>query len=244
MPAASRNWEWAQILDEDPDLGAALDRETSARAQRVLRAPVVYLERETPRPPECDPATTFGLLILSGLMGRRVGIGQAHATELLGPGDILRPWDHDDHLQSVPTEVDWRVFQPVRLAVLGPRITRAIGQQPELLIAFSGRLLHRARCAAYLTAVSHLTRVDEKILLTLWHLAGRWGRVTPSGVQIAFGLTHAVIGEIVGARRPTVTVALNRMSRRQILTRGAGGTLILPGSPDDDWVLDGPRFCA
>jgi len=227
--------EWVGILDEDPDLGATLDPKVAIGAGRLLRAPVVILDRGDPGPPEYDAATTFGLLVLSGLMGRRVGIGQAHAIELLGPGDILRPWDHDHELDCVPAEIGWRVFEPVRLAVLGSAITRVIGQRPELLIAFSGRLLHRARASAYLTAVSHFTSIDDKVLVTLWHLASRWGRVSPRGVEITLSLTHEVIGEIVGARRPTITLALSRMVRRKTLGRGARGTFILLDSPQDRW---------
>ena len=232
-PAAGR---WARILREDPDLGANLDPKIAASADRLLTAPVVTLDHHDPRPPEYDPASTFGLLVLSGLMGRRVGIGQAHAVEVLGPGDILRPWDHDADLESVPAEIDWRVFRPARLAVLGRDITMVIGQRPELLIAFSSRLLHRARSSAYLTAVSHLKSVDDKVLITLWHLAGRWGRVSPNGVEITLNLTHEVIGEIVGARRPTITLALGRMVRRNIISRGKGGKVILHGSPQDRTV--------
>jgi CRP-like cAMP-binding protein len=127
----------------------------------------------------------------------------------------------------------------VRLAVLDEEVTRVIGRRPELLIAFSGRLLHRERCGAYLRAVSHLTRVDEKVLVTLWHLASRWGRVTPEGVQVPFRLTHEVLGEIVGAQRPSVTIALNRMRRAGFLKRGADRRWILLGSPDD-WPLARP----
>jgi CRP/FNR family transcriptional regulator, cyclic AMP receptor protein len=231
----SARCEWVGILDEDPDLCATLDPKIATRARRLLRAPVVILDRDDPRPPEYDPATTFGLLVLSGLMGRRVGIGRAHAIELLGPGDILRPWDHDHELDSVPAEIEWRVFRPIRIAVLGGEITRVIGQRPELLIAFSGRLLHRARASAYLAAVSHLTSVDDKVLVTLWHLASRWGRVSPQGVEITLSLTHEVIGEIIGARRPTVTLALSRMVRRKALRRGPRGTFILLDPPRDLW---------
>src|SRR5579875_365881 len=233
---SSTECEWVRILQEDPDLGANLDSRIAASAVRLLRAPVVTLNRDAPDPPEYDPTTTFGLLVLSGLMGRRVGIGQAHAIEVLGPGDILRPWDRDDELESVPAEIGWRVFQPVRLAVLDRRITTVIGQRPELLIAFSGRLLQRARTSAYLTAASHLTLIDDKVLITLWHLANRWGRVSSRGVEINLGLTHEVIGEIVGARRPTVTLALNRMARRNIISRGPGARVILRGSPQD-WMV-------
>jgi hypothetical protein len=105
-PAPTGGGEWVHLLDEDPDLADGLGPAVFARARRLLRAPVVTLQRRSPRPPACDPSTTFGLLILDGLMGRRLRVGQAQATELLGRGDILRPWDEAELLQSRPCA--WR----------------------------------------------------------------------------------------------------------------------------------------
>ena len=242
-PAGSPHAEHVHLLEEDPDLGAGLSRPTFARANELLRARVVALGRGRIPPSNADPASTFGLYVLSGLMGRRVRVGRAQATELLGPGDILRPWYRAELLECAPAEIDWWVFQPACLAILDEQITRVIGRRPELLVAFSSRLLHRERSGAYLRAVSHLSCVDEKVLVTLWHLASRWGRVTPRGVELSFRLTHEVIAEIVGSRRPTVTLALSRMRRGNILSRTADGRVVLLGSPED-WHLARPQILA
>jgi CRP-like cAMP-binding protein len=37
----------------------------------------------------------YGLLVLEGLLLRRVGIEGRYGAELLGPGDLLRPWQRD-----------------------------------------------------------------------------------------------------------------------------------------------------
>src|SRR6202012_2180193 len=113
-----------------------------------------------------------------GRIGRRVRIGPAVETELLSCGDILRPWDEPTLWGMIPPELDWRIFRPTRLAVLDERITGLIGRRRELVITFSGRLLRRARSIAYLTAISHITRVEDRLIVTLWHIASSWGRVT------------------------------------------------------------------
>jgi hypothetical protein len=47
---------------------------------------------------------------------RRVMIADTRCTELLGRGDVLRPWSMDAaELSSVPIEADWRVAdQPAK----------------------------------------------------------------------------------------------------------------------------------
>lgn len=189
----------------------------------------------TPRwePPELDPATTFALVVLDGLLGRRVRVGKGINTELLSRGDILRPWDLPTMWNMAPPEVAWRTFRRARLAVLDERITRILGRSPKLVVTFSGRLLRRARYSAYLAAIGHLTRVEERLLLTLWHLASCWGRVSPEGIVVPYRLTHAVLGEIIGAQRPSVTTAVRELEAHGQLTRRGDDCYVLTGDIED-----------
>ena len=50
-------------------------------------------------------------------------------TELLGVGDIIRPWDDAYPWELIPAALDWRVFAPTRLAVLDERMTALIGRR-------------------------------------------------------------------------------------------------------------------
>jgi CRP/FNR family transcriptional regulator, cyclic AMP receptor protein len=69
-------------------------------------------------------------------------------------------------------------------------------------------------------------------LLTLfWHLAERWGRVTPDGVLLPLTLSHRMLGQLVGARRPTVSTALGALTRAGEVSRALDGTWLLTGSP-------------
>jgi CRP-like cAMP-binding protein len=84
-------------------------------------------------------------------------------------------------------------------------------------------------------ALSHLTRVEDKLLATLWHLAGSWGRVTADGVTMPFRLTHEVLGEIIGAQRPSVTQAMGQLQQRGEVIRMADGRYLLTGEPEG-WI--------
>src|SRR5436305_6117798 len=119
------------------------------------------------------------------------------------------------------------------MAVLDERITALIGRRPELTVNFSGRIIRRARRATYLMVVSHLPRIEDRVLATLWHIASTCGKVTPEGVSIPFRITHEVLGEIVGAHRPSVTVAIQTLETRGKLKRANGTGFILIGeSPE------------
>jgi hypothetical protein len=228
---------FAYILKEDPDLAQGLTDEDRRVAAEVLRAPVMFVRSPRWTPPESMPANCLGLLVLDGLLGRRLRVGPAVATELLSYGDILRPWDQPAAWNLIPPELDWRVFRPARLAVLDERVTNLICRRAELVNAFTSRLLRRAHYGQYLMAISHLTRVEDKLLATLWHIASSWGRVTPHGVTIPFRLTHEVLGEILGAQRPSVTQAMGQLQQRNEVVRAADGRYVLTGDPAQ-W---GPR---
>lgn len=230
----------AFILDEDPDLADLLPPELRRAAVPLLRAPVMGIARGPWRPPRLDPRS-YGLLVLDGLLGRRTHVGAGVATELLGPGDILRPWEEPCMWNILPPTVDWRVLCLTRVAVLDARITRLIGQSPELTIAFSDRLLRRVQSAQYLMAVGTLSRVEDRLLVSLWHLAGGWGTVTPRGVRLPFRLTHEILGEIVGARRPSVTLAVQGLRQREQLTVDSERHYLLTGRPGDWTDAGGAR---
>lgn len=216
-----------RILEVDPDLGAGLTEPDLAAAKRALVAPVLRISGTRWQPPAYEPDTTYGLLVLDGLIGRRLGVGRAVATELLSVGDIVRPWEEEPFWGLNEPTLEWRVFQPSRLAVLGPDVTTLMGRRPQLVVNFSSRLLRRVRSAAYLMAVSHQTRVEDRLMETLWYLASTWGRVTPRGTRIPFRITHEVLSEILGAQRPSVTTAFGSLMEQGLVEREPDGTFLM-----------------
>lgn len=230
MPAAS---SFVRVLEEDPELAAGLD-ETSARlATRHAIAAVEILPpgRWEPRPPPEGGAGSLGLLVLDGVLLRDVRLANASSTELIGRGDLVRPWDDERDVPTVRPTVSWTALQPVRLAVLDRRVTAVMGRWPELVSALVGRAVRRTLELASNQATSHLTRVDDRLELLFWGLADRWGRVAPEGVVLELPLTHHVLGRLVGAQRSSVTTALSDLARRGLVERRDDGAWILRGKP-------------
>jgi hypothetical protein len=230
--------QYVYILREDPDLGHALSAGDHARLTALLQAPVVSLTQKSWQPPDGDHDRMYGLLMLDGLLGRRLRLGEATSIELLGRGDIFRPWQPPPQT-AIPPQVDWCVLSPVRLAVLDERVTAWIGLRRELTVAFAARLVRRANAAAYLAAIGHVKRVEDRLLAILWHLGTNWGHVTPQGVRIPFKLTHATLGEIVGAHRPSVTIGIRKLRERGDVRQTPDGKYLLAGTPPN-WSTDAP----
>lgn len=210
------------LLEADPDLGDGLEQEQFrlARAQSVVD--VIELESSGWDPNEIDregKEAWVGLFLVEGLMIRRVTVGQRAACELFGPGDLFRPWDSDGEYEPLPISVDWHVLKPTRLAVLDAAFSLRIVRWPSITNQIVGRVAQRARYLALTQAVTHLPRVYARLLIFFWLLAERWGRVRPEGVHVTLPLTHAVLAMMVGASRPAVTVALQRLSRAGLLLR-------------------------
>jgi CRP-like cAMP-binding protein len=76
-------------------------------------------------------------------------------------------------------------------------------------------------------AISQLPRTDERIEATFEQLAARLGIRTDQGRLLPLPMTHAAIGRLVGASRPTVSLALTRLAASGRLTR----------RPDGHWLL-------
>ena len=93
------------------------------------------------------------------------------------------------------------------------------------------RLSERAQRLTITQAISQLNRVDRRLLALFWHLAERWGRVARDGIAVPLVLSHRLIGELVGARRPTVSTALAELARDGQLVRRDDGTWLLTGEP-------------
>jgi CRP-like cAMP-binding protein len=223
-----------RVLEAQPELAEGLEGEQAELARRHV---VAVLESIEAGP--WDPLATFagkdgmlGLLVIDGLLARDLSVAGRACSELLGPGDLLRPWDHADVAgDSVESAWAWTVIQPTRIAVLDERFTKVACRWPQLVSALVGRTLRRSRWMAKMLAISNLTRVDERIVALMWHLADRWGHVTPEGVVVPVPLTHEMIGRLVGAHRPSVTSALGDLHRAGTLERRDEQGWILHGEP-------------
>ncbi len=166
-----------------------------------------------------DGEGLLGLLVLDGLLIRQVAVGDRHCGELVGPGAVLRPWDDFGQVAPLPFEVSWRVIREIRLAQLDRRFLATIVHWPALIETFTARATERAHTLAFNVAIHCLRHVHLRLLALLWHLADRYGRVTREGTHVPLPLSHADLAELVGAQRPSVSVALRTAGRS-----GAGTT--------------------
>jgi len=221
------------LLDVDPDLGADLRRDQLTQARAELRAHVVALPRGEWAGNELAAVSprTVGLLVLRGVIAREVVLEDTVSTELLGPGELVRPWGGRDEPELLEQQIRWQVLAEARLAVLGPAFAARLARFPEIAAVLIDRASTHAQQLATLRAVGHLNSVDRRLLALFWHLAGRWGRITPDGVVVPLELSHRLLGELVGARRQTVSTALSGLQRDGKLLRRSDATWLLVGEP-------------
>ena len=219
-----------RVLDEDPDLGARIAPGDQAAASGAAVAAAVRLERGpwTEMPRRVD-ARALGFLVLDGMLSCTVRVAGRANVELLGRGDVLRPWVTND--ATVPQDVEWRVLVPAQIAWLDGDFAERTARWPELAAALIDRLVVRARRLLFQRAASALPRVDERLLLVLWDFADRWGRVRMDGVHLPVPLSHSLLASIVGAQRPSVTTALGRLRREGAVQQVPGGWLLIGEPP-------------
>jgi hypothetical protein len=169
----------------------------------------------------------IGVLVLGGLMVRRVGIEGRFGAELIGEGDLLRP-NEESVSPLLPLTTDWSIVLPTRVAALDLEFEKRIARYPELARCLIARALQLSKNMSVNMAIVHQARVDVRLHMLLWHLAARWGRVRSDGTVLRLRLTHAVLADLVAARRPTVTTALSELARRG-LVKTDGETWVLSG---------------
>ena len=223
------------IVEADPELADLLGPEDLERARRSVLAQVVQLSPGAWDAKAAHVRDTHhqGFLVVEGLISREVDVLGRRCIELIGPADVLRPWTWDPEGSHVQAEVGWRVLETTTLAVLDHGLVERIGAWPQLGVELFSRGTRRAHHLAVSLAISHHQRVDDRVLLTLWHLAERWGRVTPDGIVVPLPLGHQRLADLVGAHRPSVTSALGALTRRGAISRREGGDWVLLGRPPE-----------
>ena len=230
-PATSGSAEFVHILDVDPDLARDLDSAAEREARGQIAARVEALPRGIrygrwgPR----DPRGCAALMIVEGLVTREFTLGRGRCAELLGPPDLIRPWDHDSAVSlPVSTNIEWHMLVPSRVALIDADVIRRAEQWPAVGAMLTARAIWRAQSLAVHQAIDQLSRVDHRLILLFWHLAQRWGRVTPEGIVLDLPLTHELLARLTGARRPSVTTALGQLAGRELVCRRADRSWLIP----------------
>lgn len=225
------------VLSHDPSLADFLPASEVEEAERVLVAPAVTLEPGPWAPRSgIDPrAGHLGLLIASGSMIRQVELGPTVCAELVGPGDLLRPWASAGVGSLVAAQTSWEVLEEARILLLDRRFAVAAARWPDLTGALVERAINRAHALALAQAIGCTTGLELRLLTLFRQLAHRWGRMRPDGVLVPLRLTHETIARLVGARRPSVSSTLKQLERDGRLTRIDRDTWLLAlASPESN----------
>jgi CRP-like cAMP-binding protein len=208
-----------RVLDEDPDLGAGIDRAQWELARAAALAPSFEFPRGRWRffpPPD---QAGLGALVIAGMIVVRVEAGSRSHIELLGQGDVISPWVGVGDELAIPSIVNATVVAPVRIVLLDRAFALRTARWPEIHSALIHRLIVRSRRLSVQAAINALSRTEERLDATLWGLACRFGRVTREGVILDLPITHTPLADMVAAQRPSVSTAISRMQSQGRIVR-------------------------
>jgi CRP-like cAMP-binding protein len=197
------------------------------RARRVILAPAQTFEPGAPLTAmDAGTRNPFAMLIVTGAVLRETCLGERPVAELLGAPDLVETHPEIEPC-TLPSSTRYVVHQPTTVAILDDRFRLAARRWPALFLVLAEQHARQARRASRHLAALALPRVEDRVLALFCDLADRWGRMTPQGIRVDLPLTHAVIGQLVAARRPTVSLALTGLAATGKVVRQDGGSWLL-----------------
>jgi hypothetical protein len=228
--------EWVQILEADPGLAKSIPQATREDAAVFALALTRWIEPGEwhPTAEAGEAAGQLGMLVLDGFLVRQVRVVDRPPVELLGPGDLVHPWE-PDHTEPFASGSRWEVLESSRVAILDRRFAAVISRWPDLVAAVVARAIARSRSLLLNLAIGQLVGVDIRLLVLLWHIADRWGHQEPGGCVVPVHLTHQLLASLISAQRPTVTSALAGLSESGLLSRRPDGLIVLHGDPPTEF---------
>jgi CRP-like cAMP-binding protein len=182
---------YAYLLDADPELAEEFDIRGRVAVRQLATARVLPVAVGAG-----DLSGWFniarhgpGLLVRDGLVAFETRTGDRVAAELLGAGDLLQA-------PSLPTDellersCQWRALWPTRFALLDEDFVDRVRPFPQVVRALVSRACRRTAELDVLRAITSQPRLEVRLVLLLWHLAARWGKVEPASVRLCLPLTH------------------------------------------------------
>ena len=233
--SVGRETPMVRVLEEVPYLGEHLSDAALPHARAAAIAPLIevaagvtpFLIEET------GARGHLGLLVLSGLTARHVTFGEIGSTEFVGPGDLFNPWRVPSH-PAEAVEVHWEVLAPSRLAALDYEFASRIRAWPGITASLLSRSAARADAQVLQAALHQAKHVEDRVLLALWHFAGRWGEACPEGRIVSLSnITGELLARFVGTRRQSASTALGKLADRGAVRRRPDGSLLLPHAPPE-----------
>ncbi len=174
---------------------------------------------------------TFGMLLLDGLILRAVEVEGRPSLEVLGTGDVIRPFEAEpDPDATVAHVVQWWALQPAKLAVLDASFIRRMADYPEVIGDLAGRLSRGSAAGCLRLSIVQQPRLSTRLEIMLWHLADRFGRVHSEGVLLPVPMCHGLLswarrreppGGLPSGQRAPAGGARRTRSRRHVVAAAA-----------------------
>src|SRR5262249_7180941 len=123
------------------------------------------------------------------------------------------------------------VVKGTRLGLLDDHVLAAARRFPRLVTGLQVRIGEQNERLAAQLVVCQMARVEDRVLAMMWLVAQSWGRGAGSGTVLPLNLTHDVLGELIGAKRSTVTLALSRLAEANCLIKQDQGWLLIDSLP-------------
>jgi hypothetical protein len=124
----------------------------------------------------------FGALVLGGILYRRITVNDRVALRLLGADDLYLPAVESG--SALLTDSSCSATAGTRRAPLGNEMLTAACRWPRIVAGLLTHAAEQSEWVAVQLAISHLPRVEERLLAIMPLLAERWGYVTPAGTVI------------------------------------------------------------
>lgn len=236
------------LLEAEPELARFMSAEEQEAAAKVS-VPVARIARgAVDIAGLLDEAQAFGGFLLEGMLFSHHRVGEQTALRLLGPGDVIAlPGEWGLTVQREPALT---AAAPTTIALFGDELLLAARRWPRMVAGLHVRIADQLQRVATQLTICQLPRVDQRLLAIMWLLAEYWGHVTSAGTRLPLSLTHDALGALVGARRPTVTLALGQLVERGAIVRQERGWLLLeapveaaeppPAPPEQEVLLQAP----
>ena len=182
----------ATLIEADPSLGSLLTMREIAAIGHGPILPVLAVRVGAWTPPARAElgAGTVALAVLDGVL--------TDATQVLGPGDAVEPWDAGV----------WTACTPVRLAIIGDAYAVALRAWP----AATARLRLRSNSGTAVPASGG--PAQERLLELLWRVALRYGAMSAAGVALPPALDVRALGLILGVEVLELAPALAELQQR------------------------------
>ena len=170
-------------------------------------------------PPAALLVVDEGFVVLRAVPG---GGSRSIITCEAGPGRLVLPPSPDEALVGLGAARLTAIPHDAARALLAVR-----GAAQVVVDQLSATLGHDKEALGNFADTRHVERVRRKLL----QLGRTYGRVSRDGIRIDFPVSHAVLAEMVGSSRETVTRAVDELQRSGFVAR-RGHTYRLLVSPE------------